>query len=324
MLVDKETAARRIATGEPLVLAGDAEILSRLPLGRWIGGSIPYFMADRGTTSREQIFVTPLPGSIERVEFMEYDGQKLNSLLRDAPDNGYTVLILPYGTNVHERFAHDAPEYEHAFIKPVVGWVSGTHLDDLGVALPQVFNGTSGQSMDDLGVAAHVTLSRSEIAEVGTVNLFTQGTGDDITFDEQGFEIRECYVNGKREHFARYLKRINADIRWPMVANYAGTQINVSFQRLDAEADLVKLYAPVFRHVTYRLAARLDRAYASVYAEAVRGVDFPFTCSCVLNYLHGNLEGHPVTGAHGPATFGEIANQLLNQTTVYLKIHATS
>ena len=31
-----------------LLLAGDEELLKKLPEGNWIGGSIPYFMAENG------------------------------------------------------------------------------------------------------------------------------------------------------------------------------------------------------------------------------------------------------------------------------------
>lgn len=323
MLVDKETAARRIASGEPLVLSGDADVLSRLPLGRWIGGSTSSFMAARGITSRDSVFVSPLPGSIESVALVNYDSVSLQTIHRDTPDCGYSMLILPYESAVHRSFAHDAPEYQQAFIKPLIGWVSGVHVDDLGKKKPCVFDGASGQAFEDAAVAVHIGLAPGQIAEVGTINLFTQGSGENLTFDEEGFDVRECRVDGKPELFSDYLTRVHADTRWPMVANYAGTQINVSFQRVDPSEKRVRLYAPVFRHVTYRLAAPLSRSYALAYADAVRGLDFPLTCSCILNFLHGALEGQPVTGARGPATFGEIAHQLLNQTTVYLEIHST-
>jgi light-regulated signal transduction histidine kinase (bacteriophytochrome) len=39
-----------------------------------------------------------------------------------------------------------------------------------------------------------------------------------------------------------------------------------------------------------------------------------------LNYVHAGLEGRRTPGFLGPATFGEIAYQLLNQTLVYLRI----
>jgi hypothetical protein len=45
-----------------------------------------------------------------------------------------------------------------------------------------------------------------------------------------------------------------------------------------------------------------------------------FSCNCILNYLYSGLKGKKTAGITGPATFGEIAYQLLNQTMVYLRI----
>jgi hypothetical protein len=42
-----------IAAGESLFLAGSREALSQLPRGNWIGGTIPYFMAEEGGLSTE-------------------------------------------------------------------------------------------------------------------------------------------------------------------------------------------------------------------------------------------------------------------------------
>jgi hypothetical protein len=277
-------------------------------------------MGERGTTTRQLVFATSLPGSPEEVVIKEYDASGLSSIHTDAPDNGYSLIIIPFGSQVHRRFAQDAPEYPEAFLKPLVGWISGIHLDDWGKAAPLAYSGLTGKSYTNSAVSMHVRLPKTQLAQVGTINLFEPGEGDDISFDEEGFNIGECLVNGSTRNFADYLEQMGVDTRWPLVANYAGTRINVSFQRLDTTAKRVHLYAPVFRHVTYRLAAPLNRPYVDAYRDAVKDAHYSFACSCILNYLHGSLEGSQVEGAHGPATFGEIAHQLLNQTTVYLEI----
>lgn len=48
MLVDFATVASQIGSGKSLFLAGDENLLKRLPKGNWIGGTIPYFMDRRG------------------------------------------------------------------------------------------------------------------------------------------------------------------------------------------------------------------------------------------------------------------------------------
>jgi len=47
----------------------------------------------------------------------------------------------------------------------------------------------------------------------------------------------------------------------------------------------------------------------------------PYSCNCVLNYLHSKLDGARTGELTWPFTFGEIAYQLLNQTLVYLTIN---
>ena len=43
-----DEARRLIEGGQPLLLAGDEALLQALPLGDWIGGTIPYFMTAQG------------------------------------------------------------------------------------------------------------------------------------------------------------------------------------------------------------------------------------------------------------------------------------
>ena len=78
MLLEVLEAANRIESGESLAIAGDASVMSQLPKGRWIGGSIPYFMGERGTTTRQLVFATSLPGSPEEVVIKEYDASGLS------------------------------------------------------------------------------------------------------------------------------------------------------------------------------------------------------------------------------------------------------
>lgn len=44
------------------LLAGDENVLSQLPKGNWIAGTIPYFMAETGgEINQNKIFVTKVP-----------------------------------------------------------------------------------------------------------------------------------------------------------------------------------------------------------------------------------------------------------------------
>jgi len=85
----------------------------------------------------------------------------------------------------------------------------------------------------------------------------------------------------------------------------------------------VRFYAPVFPGIEYRHAASIGD-YAQEFAALASGThgDVEFSCNCILNYVHGNLRGRQAGDLRGPATFGEIAYQLLNQTLVYLAVQS--
>lgn len=315
-------AAARIRLGKYLSVAGDELALARLPRGHWIGGTIPYFMSDAGgCTSRDQVFVTEIPvhGEPPRLRFCDLDA--LPMICHNAPDNGFTLLILPAFSQAHERFAHDAPNYEDMYLKPLVGWIAGIHLDDLGKCTPKVFLGETGEMSDRMAVVMDVPLPPEKMARIDIVNLFRQGDGDAITFTEAGFSADRCLINGQPAIFADYLAARHIDTRLPLVADYCGAMINVSFKAVLPSEQRVDFYAPVFPGQVYRIAAPVDDYVAAFQAAIPSGIDgLTFSCNCILNYLYSNLEGRRTAGVTGPITFGEIAYQLLNQTLVYLSI----
>lgn len=320
-LLTLPAAAALIGAGETLSIAGDAALLAQLPRGRWIAGSIPYFMAqDGGEMSRQRVFVTRIPAPAG-AEIRFYDADALQRLCLDAPDNGFSIIIIPAFSPVHSQFARDAPNYEDMFVKPLIGWVAGVHLDELAAQRPTVFNGQSGEASQELAVVMHVPLPEDSFARVDIINLFTQGRGDSLRFSETGFSAETCLVNGRPTNFADYLLGLNADTRFPLVANYSGAMVNVSIKGIDREHKRVDFYAPVFDDIEYRLADSIPdyvAAFTHAMPESAGGV--AFSCNCILNYLYSELEGKQLGHMLGPMTFGEIAYQLLNQTLVYLAI----
>src|SRR5664279_72570 len=101
-----------------------------VPPGSWIGGTIPYFMTrDGGLTSREAIYVEEIPAFARARSPMVYDDRRIARIGIDAPDNGYTILILPSHSAIHQRYALEAPTFKDLFLKTIAGWISGTHLD---------------------------------------------------------------------------------------------------------------------------------------------------------------------------------------------------
>jgi len=319
MLSNANDAARRILAGECLLLAAEEDVLLSLPAGNWIGGTTPYFMAESGgIVSRDAVFVTPVPSELLNPEIKIYDTETLPRICTDTPENGVTFLILPVSSAVHLEFAQKAPDYDQMFLRPLMGWISGVHLDDLASKAAKVFDGRTVSVHADKGVALHGTIAPGKKAGLGIVNLFHQGDGDVLTFPAVGFHATVCLVNGRPRNFAEYLVEEKIDTRIPLVESCSGS--NVSIQSVDGANGKVDFYAPVFPDLEYRIAEPVPDYLSSFRSALPAGVQTDFSCNCILNFIHSELEGKATDGVTGPVAFGEIAYQLLNQTLVYLTI----
>lgn len=318
----EETIAA-IESGKVLWLAGDESLLKQLPKGRWIGGSIPYFMSQEGgKTTKDMIFVHELdPALAKKIQIKFYNTGTIHNIAKDAPEEGFTILLIPALTDMHLQYAQHAPEYEDMFIKPIAGWITGMHLDDFGNIKPTVFNGGTGESSTENAIVMHVALKPGKSAHIGIVNILEQGDGDTFEFPQTSFATEKVLVNGVEQNFADYLIEHDIDTKTALVADYSGAKLNVSFQQVDKDKKTVSFYAPVFSGVEYKLAAPVSD-YITAFQNALPKLDHDvtFSCNCVLNYLYSELEGKQTAHMLGPMTFGEIAYQLLNQTLVYLVV----
>jgi len=319
MLTSRQEVAKRILAGERLLLAAEEDILASLPAGNWIGGTTPYFMAETGgTISRDAVFANVIPPEVEQIQVETYDPETISRICGDTPENGITFLILPTASEVHLEFAQKAPNFDQMYLRPLLGWISGMHLDDLGRKSAKVFDGRTTSVYADKGVAMHGRLVPGKTANLGIINLFQQGNGDVLVFPKVGFHIEECLVNGEPRNFAEYLVEKSVDTRLPLVDGFSGS--NVSFQFVDAESGRVDLYAPVFPGMEYRIAEPISDYLGLFHSALPKGLRTVFSCNCILNFLYSDLEGKITEGMSGPVTFGEIAYQLMNQTLVYLSI----
>jgi len=335
-LLSLEDAKSLIASGRNLLLAGDERLLAQLPTGSWIGGTIPYFMASSGGTfSREGVFVTELPGDIVGAEIKTYDPVDLANVYQDIPADGFGVIILPASSAAQLEFAIHAPEYAGFAMRPLVGWVSGVDLADLGKVTPKVFDGRTGASFENGAVVMHVQLPEDRVAEIGIINLFNRyhqpvQPGAWRCPPVRGGRLQRR--RGARQRRAPQLRGLHQretaqpaaqlNLQLPLVADYAGAMINISFQGVDEANGRVNFYAPVFPGVTYRQAKPVVD-YVTDFNQALATADHgvvTFSCNCILNYLFSQLEGKQTGSFTGPITFGEVAYQLLNQTMVYLTI----
>ena len=319
MLVTLDQAIGLIKEGKALHIAADESLLAKLPTGKWIGGTTPYFIAeDGGIFTKDKLFVNEFDFA-EEIQVAVYGKYNIFQVVEECYDNGLTLLILPFGSAVAAKYAKEAPDVEELLMHPTVGWVSGFDLKAGGEA--KVYDGTTGKSYTDRAVAMYIKLPKGKTAMINLVNIFEDDKTDPtITFPENELDVSTCFVNGQKVTFADYIQRKNIDTQMPLVADYNGVYINTSIKAV--ENGKVGLYAPVFKGIAYRFAT-----HVADYAEEFRnrsgaagGGNPVFSCNCILNYLYGNLEGKKTPPYAGPVTFGEVAYQLLNQTLVYCEI----
>ncbi|NCC50717.1 MAG: hypothetical protein EOM20_05815 [Spartobacteria bacterium] len=314
----------RIKAGEALFLAGDEKRLAQLPPGQWVGGTIPYFMtAAGGAFDKEKIFATILPDYVESVHIKTYSKDTLGQVYMDAPGNGFSFINLPAACDTLLSFALNAPGFEQFAMTPLIGWVSGVDMTDLGKVSPRVFNGADASSLEDGAVVMHVTLPPGKGANIGIINIFEQGEGADIVFPADGFSADEVTVDGRPMKLADYFTENNLDTKLPLVADYYGAMINTSIQGIDKDSGQVAFFAPVFKGMTYRHAKPIADYIEHFTSQIPHDLSqhLVYSCNCILNYLYSELEGRKTGDIVGPITFGEVAYQLLNQTLVYLTIH---
>lgn len=317
-----EEVQKKISAGETLILAGDEQLLCKLPKGQWVGGTIPYFIGqDGGEFSTKKIFVTEMPQYIVKTEIAIYNEETIPNVYKDAPANGFTFIMIPTFSKTHLSFALNAPSYEQFAYSPLVGWITGVDVKDLGKITAKIFDGRQPIAYDEGAIVMRIFLPEGKVADMGIINIFEPGNGATIQFDHDGFSTKEAMVDGKKRDLAQYLAEVKADSQLPLVADYCGAIINIGVRSIAPEKGEVLFYAPVFQGITYKHAAPVGD-YVATFTQHTMGInlDVFFSCNCISNYFYSKLEGRKTCDFMGPMTFGEIAYQLLNQTLVYVTI----
>ncbi len=311
-----EEVTAMIRHGDKLLLAGDYELLSQLPAGDWIAGTTPYFILypEQMLTSYDRIFAYRLPDDVETTVIKEYDASSIKNIYNDAPQNAFTVMIIPFGSPVAQEYAMNAPYYDNFARRPVCGWISGRPLDTLMTGKSYAGAGSDTTFHSDKAVAMHISLPADKYAEIHIFNPFKQGTGDTITFDYSSQIVKDAIINGQQRNFAAYLREKNINLEFPLVANYSGAMMNINC--FEVNGDEVYLSAPVFEKVDYRF-AEID---LSVSEPELISERIAFSVTCITNYLQPELCRKYMKKLNGPVVYGEIAYQLVNQTTMYVTI----
>jgi hypothetical protein len=319
MLITFDQASKLIGDNKVLHIAGSESLLRKLPKGNWIGGSTEYFMTENGgKVSGELLFVTELP--CKKFTIKSYSAANISNVAEDTFDSGFSIVIIPFDSAVHKEYAHNAEGYSKMFLRNVVGWIAGLNLNIPGQT-PVAVNGSTGQVLTNDAAALHIEESGDKKVSIGIINIFEQDKNSPlIEFKEEGFTVKKCLIDGKETVFSDYIKQNSVDTKLPLVGEYSGTGINVSFKSVNE--GVVHLYAPVFSGIKYRIAKEIPD-YVNIFNSRLmefKNTTAAFSCNCILNFLYGELEGKSIQGFTGPITFGEIAYQLVNQTLVYVTV----
>ena len=319
MLISFEETSKMISDGKLLHIAGTENLLKKLPKGNWIGGSTEYFMAkEGGKVSGDLLYVTGFP--YENFSVKSYDAKSIPQVTADSFDRGFTILIIPADSNVHKDYAKNAAGYDQMFLKTITGWISGVNLGIPGQT-PIAVNGMTQEAFSDKAVALHLQTPENKTVSVNIINIFEQDANSPlIEFKEEGFSVKKCLVDGKEVTMADYIAENSIDTKLPLVGDYSGSGINVSFRSV--ENGVVTFYAPVFSGIRYRMAKTITN-YVDLFNKRLAehtNTKSDFSCNCILNFLYGELENKKIEALGGPITFGEIAYQLVNQTLVYVTV----
>ena len=323
MLKTVAEVSEMLEKGQWLHISGARDLLTQLPKGNWIGGSIEYFLtAEGGVTTSEMLFVQEM--LFDTIKISVYDEETIKNVCVDAYDNGFSIVIVPFDSKVRDVYARYAPDFPEMYLKSIVGWCAGYNFAK-GPQVSVVVNGQSKEVFTDKAVVMHVSLPDNRIANIGIINMFTPDENSPIIeFTEDATLVKKCLIDGKEVVLTEYLAENNIDIRVPIIGAYCNANINASFLNIDNVKGVVQFASVVFPGIKYRFGEAVSD-YAASFSNAIK--DFHdlkpvFSLNCANNYLYGELEGKRLGNFIGPNTFGEIAYQFMNQTMVYLTIES--
>lgn len=325
-LLNVSTAAELILGGRVLAIFGDEALLASLPKGNWIGGTTPYFYLKNecGRVDKKKVFVSDFTESINDFNILTLEEQELTTIGTSGFENGFSFLIIPGLQQIHYSFALNSLNYPKIFDNPLIGLIAGTAIDEYGnEKLSKVINGKTLEITSMNAVLMHCSLLPSKVARIEIVNVFQRCDKINIEVFEDTFSIKDCLINGELTNLYNFIVENKIDTRYPLVCDYAGAVVNVSFKFLNESTKEANFYAPLFKDKKYYF-SKNDLSYPEAFTERINDVllretNIIYNCNSILNYLYGELDKHDI-GFSGPAAFGEIAYGLLNQTFVYLAI----
>ena len=313
---------KMLTQNKKLLLSADEAVLDKLPQGDWIGGTIPYFMAQNGGRfSTDKIFVDDFTEYGIDFKFEKYTKDNINTIAENSYKNGFVALILPVDTPILSSFSINSLHYKDIFKNPVVGFVAGMCIDDYGKKTAIVYFGKNTEKLYDNGVAIHVKLPPNKIARAEIINVNTiDRKSAKLKFPKTSFHQSDCFVNGKKTNLIDYLQKIKYPKGLPIIADYHGALINRDFNHIDYKKREALFFAPVSSNEVYYLVKPIKN-YDIKFEEMLvpEQENLAYSCACISYYIIGSLQNKKI-GFVGAFTYGEIAYLLLNQTFVNLFI----
>jgi hypothetical protein len=313
-----------ILAGRILVLAGAEADLSRLPRGRWIGGTAASFITAAGGQEADgRIFYSDLTGIARNVRLHHFNLSEMRRIGRLHPLNGFTIAIIPGFSELLTGVCAEILNYDGLYNAPLFGWISAVDPSQLGRMRPKSFFAGAPAGSTEHAAVMSVSLPHDLFVQLQIANLFGPGTGPEIRFAKPGYLAEgDCLIGGKPDNLARYIEAENIDRRLPLVSDHEGALINISIISSDAQTGRATFLAPVNPALTYRFAADiLDYRceFSSAMNELHKG-SAALSCVCVQNYEHAGLRQSTGLPFQGPVTFGQIAYGVVNQTLACLTI----
>lgn len=323
-LLSLQEVTEMILTGKKLLVFGSDELLTQLPSGNWIGTTMPYFMTDKGgLMTTEELYVEDLTQYVAEVDIRSYSSYEVLDILNDRKEHGFSYLLMPFNSKVSQNYAMTTLNHPDLYRTPIFGFIGGGIFEDLlSGTTPYTYNGSTGEKSSDRAMVMHVEIFSKYFATVDIVNIFKPDlSGDVIEFEESGYNVRNCYVNGKRTLLTDYFKAIDYDKRTPFMVDYGGAYLNASVLNINYHKGEVLFASPITTGRKYYRALDFED-YERAFEEALpKNVNVVAGHNCLYNYFHGNFKGKKID-IHGPFTYGEIAYKLLNQTLVYLRLES--
>jgi len=303
--------------------------LSQLVKGNWIAGTTSRFVENGKTlvTTREKIFVHNVTDIASSVKLMVYDVSTIHNIFDDASENGFSVLLMPGLTEIHNEYSINCTNYSNFGIRAVCGWISviPIYSDYERNEVSLVFSGETGMSYTNAAVVMHVELPAGKFAEIHAFSPFKPDEKDTLIFENTEQQIENVLVNGVKQNFRQYLidrkiDRSNKSHNMLAGTHSSGLIMNITiFEESENDQEkFVSVGAPVYKGIPYCL-AKMDNE--TCYDDVKKfNEQLVFSLSCITNYVCPEIFLDHLTHTSGPFAYGEIAYFLLNHATVYVTI----